>query len=118
MDTRTHYSLLTSDRDGCGDLLVIMIVIIFLSNSIHFVPSVKVIAPRGTGTSLFYELRELHLTLQPLQVLHAERGAARSDETELSRDVKSKLPVTYEPVAELQSSVVVVGHSVAAVFHQ
>lgn len=56
--------------------------------------------------------------MKPLQVLQAERGAARSDETELSRDMKSKLAVTYEPVAELQSFVVVVGHSVAAVFQQ
>lgn len=73
MDTRTHYSLLTSDRDGCGDLLVTMIAIIFFSNSIHFVLSVKVNARRGTGASLLYELRELRLTRE------ASPGSARGE---------------------------------------
>lgn len=77
VDTRTHYSLLTSDRDGCGDLLVIMIVIIFFSNSIHFVLSVKVNAPRGTAASLLYELREMRLTRETSP--GSARGEGRSE---------------------------------------
>lgn len=46
MDTRTHCSLLPSDRDGCGDPLVVMIVIIFVLKSIHFVLSPAMIVER------------------------------------------------------------------------